>query len=126
MFAPLAAPVLERLAEDSVASEVASGQPIVSEGEVGDRFYVIAAGSTDVTVAGRRTRQLHAGDSFGEIALIHDVARTATVTARGRVELLSIERQAFLDALTGQPRSRAVAADISTRRLAESSHPLLD
>jgi MFS family permease len=126
MFAPLAAPVLERLAEDSVSLDAAAGEPIVSEGEVGDHFYVIVSGTTDVTVRGRHIRRLGPGDSFGEIALIHDVARTATVRAHGLVALLAIERRAFLDALTGQPRSRAVAADISTRRLAEGSSALLD
>ena len=65
---------------------------------------------------GRRT--LTAGESFGEIALVQDVPRTATVTATVPSELLALERGAFLGALTGQPRSRALADAVSRRRLA--------
>ena len=60
---------------------------------------------------------LRAGDSFGEIALLRDIPRTATVTALTPTELLALDRGAFLEALTGQPRSRALAEAESTRRL---------
>jgi CRP-like cAMP-binding protein len=63
-------------------------------------------------------RALTAGDSFGEIALVRDIPRTATVTATAPTELLTLDRGAFLEALTGQPRSRALADAVSRRRLA--------
>ena len=58
------------------------------------------------------------GGAFGEIALLRDVPRTATVLAVEPTELLAIRRDPFLEALTGQPRSRAVAAGLVDERLA--------
>ena len=98
MFSPLSAPVLERLASSASRIAVASGAPIVSEGEVGDRFYVILHGSVRVSAAGRALGSLGVGESFGEIALLHDVPRTATVTAVEPVELLAVDRSRFLEA----------------------------
>ena len=81
MFGPLSAPVLERLATGATTVQVAAGEAIITAGEIGDRFYVILAGEVEVTtVAGVRRRQ-QAGDAFGEIALLRDIPRTATVTA---------------------------------------------
>ena len=118
MLAPLSGPVLERLATAIVRTELAAATTFVREGEVGDRFYVVAHGSLDVTVHGRQVRRLGEGDAFGEIALVRDVPRTATVTAIGPVTLLGIDRASFLEALTGQPRSRTIAADLVDDRLA--------
>ena len=118
MFGPLSAPILERLATSSSTIEVEAGQAIVTAGEVGDRFYVILSGEVDVMPLAGGKRTLTAGESFGEIALVQDVPRTATVTATRPSELLALERGAFLGALTGQPRSRALADAVSRRRLA--------
>ena len=82
MFGPLSAPVLERLASGSVRVSVVAGETIVSEGEIGDRFFVILSGAVRVLVGGRPIRTEGPGDSFGEIALLRDVPRTATVRAR--------------------------------------------
>jgi len=72
------------------------GAAIVSEGEPGDRFYVLLEGEARVTVGGRPVRTLVAGDSFGEIAVLHRVPRTATVSAADELALWSLERDAFL------------------------------
>jgi MFS family permease len=117
MFGPLSATVLERLTTSSTTVEVGAGSTIVAAGEIGDRFYVILAGEAEVVTQGGVRRRLAAGDSFGEIALLRDIPRTATVTARTPTELIAIARGAFLEALTGQPRSRALAEAESTRRL---------
>jgi MFS family permease len=117
MFGPLSAPVLERLVHGAHVEHAAAGQAIVTEGEVGDRFYVILEGAVEVTNHAGLHRRQAAGESFGEIALVRGVPRTATVSAIERTELLVLDRASFLEALTGQPRSRALADAESQRRL---------
>lgn len=117
MLAPLSGPVLERLAAGAVRSDHPAGSVVVREGASGDRFYVVVAGDLVVTAAGSRIRRLGPGDGFGEIALIRDVPRTATVTAVDNGTLLSIERGAFLEALGGQARSGTIAAGLVDDRL---------
>jgi len=118
MLAPLSGPVLERLAAAIVPTNYPAGATVVNEGDRGDRFFVVADGSLDVAVHGRHVRRLLPGDGFGEIALIRDVPRTATVTSIGPVTLLGIDRAPFIEALTGQPRSRSIAAGLAEERLA--------
>jgi MFS family permease len=99
LFAALPGPVLEGLARDLQADPVRSGRVVIAEGEVGDRFYLVADGSFEVTIAGSHLGTCTAGDGFGEIALLRDVRRTATVTACTDGLLYGLEREPFLDAL---------------------------
>jgi MFS family permease len=117
MFGPLSATVLERLATATTTIAVEPGRAIITAGEVGDRFYVILAGEVEVTTPAGGHRRQTSGDSFGEIALVRDIPRTATVTAIVPTELLALGRDMFLEALTGQPRSRTLADAESSRRL---------
>ncbi len=117
MFGPLSGPVLERLANGATPLSVDPGAAIVTAGEVGDRFYVILSGDVEVTTPSGGVRRQTRGDSFGEIALLRDIPRTATVVAVTPTELLALDRGPFLEALTGQPRSRALADAASRRRL---------
>jgi MFS family permease len=117
MLAPLSGPVLERLAAGAVRSDHPAGTVVIQEGAGGDHFHVVVAGDLAVSAGGNRIRGLGPGDGFGEIALIKDVPRTATVTAVEAVTLLSIERGAFLEALGGQHRSRTIAAVLVDDRL---------
>ncbi|MDQ3128790.1 MAG: cyclic nucleotide-binding domain-containing protein [Chloroflexota bacterium] len=117
MLAPLSGPVLERLAAGAVRSQHPAESVVIREGASGDRFHVVVAGALSVSAAGSRIRGLGPGDGFGEIALIKDVPRTATVTAVDEVTLLSIERGAFLEALGGQARSGTIAAGLVDDRL---------
>jgi MFS family permease len=116
-FGPLSAPVLERLATGATTISVDAGRRIITEGEIGDRFYVILSGEVDIATAAGVHRTEGPGDSFGEIALLRDIPRTATVTAVGPTELLAVDRAPFIEALTGQPRSQALADAESNRRL---------
>ena len=118
MLAPLSGPVLERLAAGIERSPFAAGATVIREGDGGDRFYIVETGDLAVSVAGREVRRLGPGDGFGEIALVRDVPRTATVTALGDVALLGIDREPFLQALGGQPRSRTIAGVLVDDRLA--------
>ena len=118
IFAPLAPPTLEALARQLVPVSAASGDVVVREGETSDRFYVIASGSVEVTADGRVLRVESTGDFFGEIGLIRDVPRTATVTAVQPTELLALDRNDFLEAVSGIGEAGRVAEDIASRRLA--------
>ena len=124
MLMPLAGPVLERLAASATIRHAAAGDAIITAGEAGDTFFAIAVGAVEVTVpdaphgaASQPPRRLGPGDSFGEIALIRDVPRTATVRALEPTELVVLGRDPFLEALTGQPRSRSLAARTVAERL---------
>jgi CRP-like cAMP-binding protein len=94
------------------------GGIVIRQGEVGDRFYVVAAGRLEVDVHGHEVRQLGPGDGFGEIALLRGLPRTATVLATTEAVLLAIDSEPFLAAMTGQPRSRSIAVGLADQRLA--------
>ena len=117
MFAPLAPAVVERLAAGADAWTAQAGTEIITQGEAGDRFHLIVSGAVEVTVGGRFVRSEGPGEFFGEIALVRDIPRTATVRATTDVELLSLEREPFLSALTGHRSSRLAVDAITDERL---------
>ena len=117
MFAPLSAPVIERLARQLVELRVPAGATVIRQGDAGDRFYVIEEGLVDFAIDGRAIRVGEPGEGFGEIALLRDVPRTATATARTDVRLLALDREDFLSAVTGYTPSRRVAEAVVAARL---------
>lgn len=82
----------------------APGQVLIAEGMASDRFYCVEAGEVEVTQGGRVLRHEGPGEFFGEIGLLRDVPRTATVTAVGEVTLQSLSRE-------GLPRSSGPRPD---------------
>jgi CRP-like cAMP-binding protein len=88
--------VLERLAIEAVEVRVAAGSRVVTEGEPGETFYVIARGTAAVTREGLPIRELGPGSWFGELALLDDSPRSATVTAQTDLDLHAVGRDAFL------------------------------
>jgi hypothetical protein len=120
LFSPLPVTTLEKLASRLESQRVSPGADVVTQGDSGERFYVIAEGDVDVTHDGRHVQTLGPGGYFGEIALLHDVPRTATVTARTELLLYSLEREAFLAAVTGHPDA-AAAADAAARARLEAT-----
>jgi CRP-like cAMP-binding protein len=102
-------------------STVAPGTEIIREGDVGDRFYILAQGHVAVRQGDRDMGELGGGDSFGEIALLRDVPRTATVTARDDVELYALDRSHFLEAVGGHAAGRAAAEAVAAERLAATT-----
>lgn len=117
IFASLPGPELEGLARSLRLSEWPAGDVLIREGEPGDRFYLVRAGTLHVTSGGRTLSRLGPGDGFGEIALLHDVPRTATVTAGTDVALWELERAPFLAAVTGYVSARQAATTLSRERL---------
>ena len=117
LFSPLPPPAIERIVAHLEHAELASGQVVMREGDVGDRFVLIVSGEADVSRDGTYVITLHGGDHVGEIALLRDVPRTATVTAKTPVALLTLDRPAFLEAVTGYPQSRQRAEAIVEERL---------
>lgn len=120
IFAPLPQAQQERLARELLEVHAAVGDTVVREGERGDRFYVVAEGELDVAVDGASVRTLGPGDHFGEIALLRDVPRTATVTARTDSNLYALERDEFLAAVTGHASSAEAADAVISQRLASA------
>ena len=117
IFAHLPEAVLESLAGGATAVSAAADQIVVSRGEAGRHFYVIAAGRAGVELDDGATRELAPGDFFGEIALLRDVPRTATVRALEPLRLYAVERDEFLGAVTGHAATLAAAENIVTSRL---------
>jgi MFS family permease len=120
MLAPLPMTVLEQVAGDLAPISYAAGEPIIQQGEVGDRFYILASGRAEVIADGRRLGEMAPGESFGEIALLRDVPRTASVLALGAVEVFALERDTFCAAVSGDLRSSRAAEDVVERRLAQT------
>jgi hypothetical protein len=117
MFAPLTPAVVESLARSLIRVPVSAGEVVLREGEDSDRFYIIESGLVEVTQDGAVLRREGPGDFFGEVGLLRDVPRTATITAIEATELVALERDTFLAAVTGQREARSAADDIVTRRL---------
>lgn len=113
---------LEHLAQTALWRDAPSGTVVVTQGEPGDAFYVVAGGELSVTVDGKvRDRTLSAGDGFGEIALLHRVPRTATVSAIADSELLMVSSAQFLASVTSSADGTALAAEVSAEHLAADS-----
>ena len=118
IFAPLPGGSLEHLATRLVPLRVDAGSMIVREGDEGDRFYLLVEGELDVSQEGASIAELTPGGYFGEIALLRDTRRTATVTARTDAVLYALDREDFLAAVTGHPQSAEAAESVMSARLA--------
>lgn len=109
ILAVLAPRIVERMARDAVVEQVPAGKSVVRQGDVGTRFYVISSGRVSVDIDGSEIRELGPGDWFGEIALLRDVPRTASITAMTDVSLWGIDRESFLASVTFVSRSVELA-----------------
>jgi CRP-like cAMP-binding protein len=116
MFAPLSIAAKERLASKVTPVSVSAGELVIRAGETGDCFYIVADGALDVDVEGLHTTA-HSADYFGEIALLRDVPRTATVKALVDSELYALQRDDFLAAVTGHSAARAAGEAVAAERL---------
>jgi predicted MFS family arabinose efflux permease len=117
VFAPLAATTIERLARNAERRRFEVGDTIVREGEPGEHYFLVVDGTVSVSQDGRHLRFLPAGRSFGEIALLKEVPRTATVVATSAGEVLAVGRDDFLEAVTGHSRALSTASTVADRYL---------
>jgi CRP-like cAMP-binding protein len=94
---------LQKIAALADELDLSDGATLIREGERGREFIVIVDGTVRVTRGGTNVRELGAGDFIGEIALVSDVPRTATVTATSPVRLLVITDRAFRGLIEQMP-----------------------
>jgi MFS family permease len=120
-LAPLPAPVLESLATNAGERRAAAGEVLMTIGDAGDLFYVIESGEVEVLTAAGELVVLGPGEFFGEIALIRDVPRTATVRARTAAVFRTLERDEFVAAVTGHAASAEAAEHVIRGRAAPAS-----
>jgi len=119
-FHPLPFAIVEHLTSELQSATYQPGDVIIRDGEPGERFYIIAEGRARAAKDGMQLREMGSGESFGEIALLRRIPRTATVTALSRLEARTLAREEFLAAVTGNPESvERAEAVVSTRLQAD-------
>ena len=117
VFAPLPAPQLETVARRARWLAVDAGTTIIQQGDVGDEYYILESGRVRISQAGRTLQEVEAyGTGFGEIALLHDVLRTATVAADAPCVLLVLGRADFLEAVTGHEQAHSTVHRVASER----------
>jgi MFS family permease len=116
LFSRLPAPKLEGLARALRPTGYSAGQTVMCEGEPGEFYCAVARGEVEVAHAGQVVAHLTRGEGFGEIALLEDVPRTATVTATEQTEVYCLEKEPFILALTGHAAARTMADGVVARR----------
>jgi hypothetical protein len=121
MFAPLPVATVDQLATVLERHEYQPDETVMREGDHGDRFHIIVGGRAHVTARAKSVRYLERGDCFGEIALLRDVPRAATVTAAEPLHTVALARADFLAAVTGDRISARAAHDLADERLAATS-----
>jgi cAMP-dependent protein kinase regulator len=97
LFQRLPSDLLPVLATGCIQKDFAKGKEIIKQGDYGTEFYVIISGSVSVNIDGKKVTSFASGDYFGEVALLRDEPRTATITAEDAVQALMITRQKFQD-----------------------------
>jgi MFS family permease len=119
MFAALGPAELERLATSAYGESVGPGTEVCVQGQTGERFYLVERGTARVVRDGIDVASLGTGDFFGEIALLRDIPRTATVEAVSELDLLVLERGPFLDAIKSSACQIEAARAVSQTRMDE-------
>jgi MFS family permease len=121
LFAALPQASVELLARELEPVDVEAGDAVVTQGEPGDRYYLIQAGEARVLVDGAEVRALGTGEGFGEIALLRRVPRTATVQATTPMRLQALDRKTFISVVTGSPPTKVEVERVADQRLGGGS-----
>jgi hypothetical protein len=123
LFAELPAPAIEGLAAALTPVHLAPGAVLIRQGGHGDAYYAIAAGELDVLHDGHLLRRCGRGEGVGEIALLRDIPRTATVTAHSAATVYELHRDLFLAEVLGHAPTQRRADRIADARLATGGAP---
>jgi MFS family permease len=124
MFSALPQAQLELLVRSTVSVDVPPGKVIIRQGDVGESLYVVQTGRVRVTHDGQEVAISGRGQTFGEVALLHDAPRNATVTAFEPSRLLCLDRDTFLSVVTGHAPARDEANRVADeRRIQEDRSP---
>ena len=118
LFADCSRGELEEIAQLADEIDLAEGKELTRLGESGREFFVLLEGTANVTKNGRRINTLGSGDFFGEIALVSDTPRTATVTATSPVRALVVTDRSFRRLLEDSPSIQSKVLTALAERLA--------
>ncbi|MBV9800316.1 MAG: cyclic nucleotide-binding domain-containing protein [Solirubrobacterales bacterium] len=121
MIRPLPTVTIEQLATRLARAQIAAGVSVFEQGDQGDDFYVVERGRADVLCDGQRIGALESGEGFGEIALIRGGRRTASVRAKTALTLRTLNRSAFVTAVTGYSDSARVVESVITDHLSRAA-----
>ncbi len=122
MFAPLSLTVIEQIAADLERVSFAPGGDVMLQGDPGECYFLIEEGRVEIIHDGIVIATLGTGEGFGEIALLREVPRTATVRAASALDLFRLERASFLEAISGSPLSGRAAEALVGARLHGQGH----
>jgi CRP/FNR family cyclic AMP-dependent transcriptional regulator len=122
IFADLDDASVKQLAGDFIEREFSDGQSIATEGEGGLNFFVVEAGTADVTVGGNTVASLGPGASFGEIALVDKSARSATVTATSPLRAYALPVWSFRSFAESRPSVTWKLLELLAERLRAAEH----
>ena len=123
MFTPLPMTALEQIAAGMVHERHEIGAEVIRQGDSGDCWYLLVDGTVEVVHDERPVARLGPGDGFGEIALLSQRPRTATVVVREALEVYRLPRTVFLEAVTGSPHAMIAGEALVSQRLSELGHP---
>ena len=122
LFAGCSKSELRELAKTADELDIRQGTVLTREGRTAREFFVLVEGTADVTRAGKKIADLGAGDWFGEIALIANSPRTATVTATSPVDVLVITDRRFRSVVETMPSIALKVLSCVGERLARDTH----
>jgi CRP/FNR family transcriptional regulator, cyclic AMP receptor protein len=121
LFEDLSRKELADLARHTEDLEIPAGEVLCKEGDTGKEFFVIVEGETEVTTNGKNVAARSGGDFVGEIALLEDTNRTATVTAKTPLRVFVLTREDFRSLVRDNPTVERKVMQALARRVVELS-----